>query len=51
MADGSGGNAMLGLIVGGVLVVVVLIFAFGGFPGMQRSADVNITPKITTPAK
>ncbi len=51
MADNSGSNAMLGLIIGGVLVFVVVVFALGGFPGMQKSAYVNITPKITSPAK
>lgn len=52
MANGDGGsNAMLGLIVGGVLVFALVVFLLGGFPGAQKSANVNITPKITTPAK
>ena len=51
MADDSGGNAMLGLILGGLLVFVVLVFAFGwGFQG-QKTASVNIeAPKINVPS-
>ena len=51
MADHSGSNAMLGLIIGGVLVFVVLVFAFGWYPGGTRTADVNISaPKIEAPS-
>jgi hypothetical protein len=50
MADNSGSNAMLGLLIGGILVFVVLVFAFGWYPGGTRTADVNITPKIEVPS-
>ncbi len=51
MADNSGSNAMLGLIIGGILVFVVLVFAFGWYPGGTRTADVNINaPKIEVPS-
>ena len=41
MADDSGGgsgNTLLAVIVGGILVVLVAFFAFGGFPGMHGGA-------------
>jgi hypothetical protein len=49
MADnnGGGGNTLLALIVGGLLVFVVLIFVFGGFPGLSRHDTITIqTPKV-----
>ncbi len=53
MADGDGGSsALLGIVLGGLLVFVGLAFAFGMFPGGKQTADINISvPKITTPAK
>lgn len=52
MADNDGGSsAMLGLLVGGLLVFVVIAFAFGWYPGATRTAEVNIkAPTITVPA-
>jgi hypothetical protein len=52
MADNGGGSsAMLGLLVGGLLVFVVIAFAFGWYPGGTRTADVNIkAPTIEVPA-
>jgi hypothetical protein len=51
MADNGGSNAMMGLIIGGLVVFVVLIFAFGWYPGGTRTADVNISaPKIDAPS-
>lgn len=53
MADGDGGSsALLGIVIGGILVFVVLAFAFGMMPGGRQTADVSISvPKISTPAK
>lgn len=52
MADnsGSGGNAMLGVVIGGILVVLLVVFMFGGFGsfGGSKSVDVNIKPPATT---
>ena len=39
MADNNGGGAgttFLAVIVGGILVLLVALFAFGGIPGMQQ---------------
>jgi hypothetical protein len=46
MSDNSGGNAMLGVVIGGILVVMVVVFMFGGFGnfGSSKSVDVNIKP-------
>jgi hypothetical protein len=47
MADNSGGgNAMMGVIIGGILVVLVAVFLFGGFGGLggSKSVDVNVKP-------
>jgi len=41
MANDNGGGAgttLLAVIVGGILVVLVAFFAFGGFPGMHGGA-------------
>jgi len=41
MANDNGGGAgttLLAVIVGGILVVLVAVFAFGGFPGMHGGA-------------
>jgi hypothetical protein len=51
MADNSGGgNAMLGVIIGGVVVVLLVVFLFGGFGnfGGSKSVDVNIKPPVAT---
>jgi hypothetical protein len=50
MADNSGGNAMLGVVIGGILVVLVVVFMFGGFGnlGGSKSVDVNIKPPVST---
>jgi hypothetical protein len=50
MADNSGGNTMLGVIVGGLLVVVLVFFVFGGFGMFEggKSIDVNIKPPAAT---
>ena len=47
--DGGGGNAMLGVIVGVLLVLVVGFFVFGGIPGHKAapsgpSATLSVTP-------
>jgi hypothetical protein len=51
MADNSGSNTLLGLLVGGLIVFVALVFAFGWWPGQTRSTtEVNINPpKIEAP--
>jgi hypothetical protein len=50
MADNSGSSALLGLLVGGLIVFVVVVFAFGWWPDGTRTAEVNInTPKIEAP--
>ena len=50
MADNSGSNTMLGLLVGGLIVFVVLVFAFGWWPGQTRTTEVNINPpKLEVP--
>jgi hypothetical protein len=49
--DNSGSNTILGLLVGGLLVFVVIAFAFGWYPGATRTAEVNIkVPKVEVPA-
>ena len=37
MADGSGGNAILGVLVGALVVIVIGFFVFGGFPGHKAA--------------
>lgn len=45
MADNSGGVGILGVIIGAVLVIGIVIFVFGGFPGGGgKSTTVNINP-------
>ena len=49
MADNSGGNTGLALIVGGLVVVVVLFFVFGGvdvFRGGGDSADLDVSVEV-----
>ena len=36
MADNSGGNAMLGVVIGGIIVVLLVVFLFGGFGTFWR---------------
>ena len=50
MSDNSGGSAMLGVVIGGIIVVMLVVFLFGGFGsiGGTKSVDVNITPPATT---
>ena len=52
MADNSGGNGMLGVVIGGILVVLLVVFLFGGFGnfgfGGSKSVDVNIKPPAAT---
>jgi hypothetical protein len=51
MADNGGGagTTLLAVIVGGILVVLVAIFAFGGIPGIgHKTASVTITAPTST---
>ncbi len=51
MADDSGGaGSMLGVIIGGVLVLLVVVFLFGGFGSFgAKSVDVSVKgPNITS---
>jgi hypothetical protein len=50
MADNSGGSALLGVVLGGVVVVLLVVFLFGGFGnfGGSKSVDVNIKPPVAT---
>jgi hypothetical protein len=50
MADNSGGSALLGVILGGVVVVLLVVFLFGGFAnfGGSKSVDINIKPPVAT---
>lgn len=51
MADNSGSNTMLGLILGGLLVFVILVFAYGWWPTGDRTVDVDVSaPKAESPA-
>ena len=51
MADGSGSSAILGVIVGVVIVVGVLFFAFGGADIFSGGGDTNISVDLpSTPA-
>jgi hypothetical protein len=45
--NGGGGNTLLAVIVGGLLVVGVAFFAFGGFPGQHAAPS---GPSITVKA-
>ena len=49
MADGNGGggNAMLGVIVGALLVLVIGFFAFGGFPGHGGGGSAGPSATLT----
>ena len=53
MADNSGGISMVGVVIGGILVVLLVVFLFGGFGnfgfgGGSKSVDVNIKPPATS---
>jgi hypothetical protein len=47
MADGGGGNALLGLVLGGLVVFVAIVFAFGWAGGKGDSKVVEL-PGIST---
>jgi hypothetical protein len=49
MADGGGGNALLGLVLGGLVVFVVMVFVFGWAGGKGGNKTVVELPTITTP--
>jgi hypothetical protein len=50
MADNSGSNTLLGLLVGGLIVFVVLAFAIGWWPNQTRTTEVNVNlPKVEAP--
>ena len=57
MADNSGSNTLLGLLVGGLIVFVVLAFAIGWWPNQTRTSEVNVNlpkveaPKVPSPSK
>lgn len=41
--SGSGASAILGVIIGAIIVVAVAVYAFGGFPGGgSKSTTVNV---------
>jgi hypothetical protein len=55
MADDSGSSAVLGVIVGVLIVAAVLFFVFGGFPrsGSGGGPDVDVSvdaPSVPSPA-
>ena len=45
MADNSGSSAILGVIVGAILVIGIAVYAFGGFDGLGggKTMNVNVT--------
>lgn len=47
--ESSGSTAILGVIVGAVLVLVILFFAFGG-PDIFAGGDGEITVDVDVPA-
>jgi hypothetical protein len=50
--DGGGGNALLGVIVGVLLVLVIGFFVFGGIPGHKAAAPSAPSATLTvTPGK
>jgi hypothetical protein len=53
MADGSGGGAGLGVIIGALVVVVAIlgVVVFGGSFNSTKNVDVNVhAPAISTPS-
>jgi len=54
MAEGSGGNGVLGVLVGALLVIIVgggLLFATGMIGGHNTSTLKVQLPKVSTPSK
>jgi hypothetical protein len=53
MADNSGSSAILGVIIGAVIVVGIGIFFFGGFGGSGggKSTTINVIPPAATGTK
>jgi hypothetical protein len=53
MADNSGGpSAVLGVIVGALIVVGIAVFFFGGFGGRTSGPSVSVNvPSPTAPAR
>ena len=47
MADGGGGNALLGLVLGGLVVFIAMLFVFG-WAGKSGDKVVEL-PTISTP--
>lgn len=45
-SESGGSNAILGVIIGAIIVIAVALFAFGGIP----TQTVDRTIKIETPA-
>jgi hypothetical protein len=50
MNDGSGSTAVLGVIVGALLVGVVLLFVFVGVPWVNGGGDADLEVSIEAPA-
>jgi hypothetical protein len=52
MADGSSGpSAILGVLIGAIIVIGIMAFAFGWFPGGTRTADVKVeVPSVPAPS-
>jgi hypothetical protein len=51
MADDSGGNTGLALIVGGLVVIVALFFVFGGLDVFRGGGDgVDLDVQVEAPA-
>jgi hypothetical protein len=48
MADNSGSSAILGVIVGAILVIGIAVYAFGGFGALTGRGDTNI--RVSAPA-
>lgn len=49
MADNSGSSAVLGVIVGVLIVLGVLFFFFGGWPGGE-TGDVDVSIDAPAPS-
>jgi hypothetical protein len=46
MADDSGSSAVLGVIVGAILVIAVLFFAFGGFDIFRGDGEIDVDIQV-----
>lgn len=45
MAEGSGATAILGVIVGAILVILIGLFLLGGFPfGGPKEVNIKVDP-------